>query len=146
MCHKTIRDWFHCISLCHIFTWNLKSLKNVWTVKVVMDLKFLQVFVLMGLKSHAVVGNKTNKNWRTIKRECKLLPQIKRKFLVEEWFLRYPILGRYREVTSKRRCQSAPQKSVRYTKVSAIMCPLHRIFSMRVWSSFHLFPRNLSFL
>ena len=33
-----------------------------------------------------MVGNETNKNRRTINRERKLLPQIKHKFLVEEWF------------------------------------------------------------
>ena len=39
---------------------------------------------------------------------------------------------RYREVSSKRRCQSGPQISLSFTEVSAIVCPLHRGFSMRV--------------
>ena len=51
MCHKTFREWFHCISLGHIVTWNLKSLENVWTVLVVIDLKLRQGFVFMGLKT-----------------------------------------------------------------------------------------------
>ena len=41
---------------------------------------------LWAWKGRAVVGNETNKNRRTINRERKLLPQIKHKFLVEEWF------------------------------------------------------------
>ena len=51
---------------------------------------------------------------------------------------------RYREVTSKWRCQSETQKSVQYAEVSGIMCPLHRGFSMRVWPLFHPFPRKVS--
>ena len=39
------------LSLFHIVTWNLKSLENMWKVVVVMDLKFRQGFVFMGLKS-----------------------------------------------------------------------------------------------
>ena len=40
----------HCISLGHIVTLNLKSLENVWTVLLVIDLKLRQGFVFMGLK------------------------------------------------------------------------------------------------
>ena len=39
------------LSLCHIVTWNLKSLENVWTVVVVMDIKLRQGFVFMGLRA-----------------------------------------------------------------------------------------------
>ena len=39
------------LSLFHIVTWNLKSLENMWKVVVVMDWKFRQGFVFMGLKS-----------------------------------------------------------------------------------------------
>ena len=44
----------------------------------------LKVTFLGTWKGHTVVGNETNKTWRTIKSECKLLPQIEHKFLVEE--------------------------------------------------------------
>ena len=36
------------------------------------------------------------------------------------------------------------KKNVRYTEVSAIMCPLHRGFSTAVWLSFHPFQRKIS--
>ena len=49
-----------------------------------------------------------------------------------------------KDVTSKGRCQPGPQKSVYYTEVFAIMCRLYRGFSMRVWLSFHSFPRKVS--
>ena len=63
---------------------------------------------------------------------------------MEEWFRDTNIgSARHREVTSRGRCQSEPQKSVRYTEVSTIMCPLHRGFFMRVWLSFHLFLRKV---
>ena len=53
----------------------------------------------------------------------------------------------YREVSSKRRCQSGPQKSVHSTEVSGIMYPLYRSFSMRVWLLFHLYTNpNLTII
>ena len=60
-----------------------------------------------------MVGNKANNNGKTAKRERKLLPQIKHKFSWEKGFVIpniRPVC--YREVTSKRRCQLGPQKSV----------------------------------
>ena len=70
---------------------------------------------------------------------------LKRSFMWKNGFV-VPNDGAVRcaEVFSKRRCHSGPQKSVRYTEVSAIMCPLDRVFSMRIWPSFHLFPRMFS--
>ena len=64
-----------------------------------------------------------------------LLPQRKYNFLVE-WFcdIRHVL---YKEVTSKARCQSGHQESVRYTEVSPVMCLLQRFFyeSLTVVSS-----------
>ena len=55
---------------------------------------------------------------------------MKYNFLVEEWPEWPNIMPvRHREVTFKGRCPSGPQKSVHYTKVFAITCPLHRSFS-----------------
>ena len=48
--------------------------------------EILARFRFYGPEKAIGVGNKTNKNQRTIKIERKLLPQIKHKFLVEEWF------------------------------------------------------------
>ena len=64
----TWSHWKTCEPWWRLWTWN--SGKDLF---------------LWDWKGHAVVGNETNRQ-RTIKREPKLLPQIKYNFLVEEWF------------------------------------------------------------
>ena len=41
-------------------------------------------------------------------------------------------IGRYREVSSREECELGPKNDVHYREVSAIKCPLHRGFVMRV--------------
>ena len=80
-----------------------------------------------------MVGNETNKNCGSFKRERKLLTQKNIIFLWRNGFVLPNIRPvRYREFTSKGRCQSGPKKSVCYTEVSTITYPLHRGFSMKV--------------
>ena len=45
-----------------------------------------------------------------------------------------PNIGRvhYSEVSSRRQCESGPKNDVYYREVSAIKCPLHGGFVMRV--------------
>ena len=96
-----------------------------------MDLKLWHGFVFMGLKRLTKIEEQLKKH--------KLLPQVKHMFLVEEKFCDTQYSVCYRDVTSKRRCQSGPQKNVYYTEVSDI-CLRHGNFSLRVCLSFHPFP------
>ena len=65
-----------------------------------------------------MVGNKTNKNWGTVKRERKLLPQIKQVSsgrmallypimelsVVQRFFLRQDVNRNLRKVSATRKC------------------------------------------
>ena len=125
MCHKTFSKWSHCISLSATGTWSHWKTSEPWMWLWTSNSSNIQGFIFIGLKDYTVVGNKTN------------IKQVSCGRIV----LWYPILGC--SVTSKKRCQSGPQKSVRYIEVSDIMCRWHRSFSIRIWLLlFHLFPRK----
>ena len=146
MCHKTFRKWFHCISLCHSVNWNLKSLENVWNV--VMDLKFHQGFIFYEPgKATLWLEKRLIKIEEQLKESVNYCLKQNISFLWKNGFVIpniRPVC--FRDVISKRRCQSRPQKGACHTEVSTIMCPLHRSFSMRVWPTFHLFPRKVSLI